>query len=314
MLKNDLRENGYSQFEKYQNHTIMTLMWVIITAALVFATFFAVTTIGEFSSNSKFFILLENIGDNLYPWTFSIYIICWIGIFISLGFIVKFKRENKNKSNLIITAVLWGILIILSLAAVIFFMILIMGMQSPDPTGQGFWDNLSALGASWGPWFSVSFLIIYLLGYEFLYLGVKFIMTIIFCRDKKYSIKLKILNGMPICHCKEAFGFSQIILIYLLPVVFMYSYLFISCVQSEITPFIMMYFFFMLFFMSYDLTVLIYALFFKIKDRIDYISLNYHIYDITLYRKSYVRFKRKFKSSHLNDEKYLENGKFNWSR
>jgi hypothetical protein len=309
MLKYDLHEQGYSEMGKYQNHTAMAVIWIILTTVLIFSTFFTFAAIGELNSDNDFIYLLEDIGWMLQPFTFTIYLAVWIGIFVTIGFIISSQRR-KNKSQ---TGILCGILAILSIIAFLFFIMLIVGMQLPEGESS-FWDSLSSLGSSLGPWFSVSFLILYLVAYEFLYLAVKFTMTILFCRDKKYSIKMKIHYGMPICHCKEAFSVWETIAIYFIPIVFMYMYMFIRCVQSQIGPFILMYFFFMIFFMSYDLTAVVYALLFKIKDKVDYMSLDYHIYDVTIYRKSYVKFKRKAKIQHFGDSKYLESGKFNWSK
>ena len=308
MIKYDLHEQGYSEMGKYQNHFIIAAIWIILTAILIFATFFALMTVGELNSDNGFIYLLENISWALQPWTFIIYLVVWACIFVTMGFIIRSRRLENNLQ----TGILCGVLTVLVIVAVLFFIMLIAGMQLPEDESS-FWDSLSALSSSMGPWFSVSFLILYLVSYEFLYLTVKFIITIIFCRDKKYSIKMKIHYGMPICHCKEAFGVWQTVAIYFIPVVFMYAFLFARCVQTGNT-FIFMYFFFMLFFMSYDLTVVIYALLFKITDKVDYMSLDYHIYDVTIYRKSYVKFKKKAKMQHIGDGKFIESGKFNWSK
>jgi hypothetical protein len=289
----------------------MTAIWVILTAVIIAFTFFALSTVSELNSGNDFIYFLEEINWMIQPWTSAIYFIVWICLFITLGFIIRNYYRNPQKWQSII---MWGIFTVLIFLAVIFFIMMIAGMQSTGDSDGEFWDNFGAMASSAGPWFSASFLIIYLIAYEFMYLALKFITTILFCRDKRYSIKLKVFHGMPICHCKEAFSALHTVVIYLLPVIFMYSFLFIACVNSAVKPLIMLYFFFMIFFMSYDLTVVVYSLFFKIKDSVDYISIDYHIYDVTLYKKSYVKFKRKIKTSHMEDRKYLESGKFNWSR
>jgi hypothetical protein len=46
--------------------------------------------------------------------------------------------------------------------------------------------------------------------------------------------------------------------------------------------------FFMSFFLAFDLTLVTYVIAVKLKTNIDYIAINHHIYDITLYRSSYI--------------------------
>ena len=74
---------------------------------------------------------------------------------------------------------------------------------------------------------------------------------------------------------------------------------------------------FMWFFMAFDLTAVLYVLYFKFKEKIDYIAIDHHIFDVTLFRGSYVKFsdKKKSQGKYLNtgNGKYLENGKFNWN-
>ena len=70
--------------------------------------------------------------------------------------------------------------------------------------------------------------------------------------------------------------------------------------------------FFMSFFISFDLTLITYVLFFKIKDKIDYIAADHHIYVVTLFKQTYVRLNRKSnKNKYLKtNSEYMENGKF----
>ena len=56
-----------------------------------------------------------------------------------------------------------------------------------------------------------------------------------------------------------------------------------------------MLFFFMLFFMVFDLTLVIYILIVKIKDKPDYIAIDHHVYGYTVFKKTYVRFSRRKK-------------------
>ena len=158
----------------------------------------------------------------------------------------------------------------------------------------------------------------------FIYLALKFYITIALCKDRKHSIKLKILEnkGMPVCQCKEALKIWQTLLIYILPFVGVYACMFILCMipfdaieeafQSVDTGFMTMLFF-MTFFFGFDLTVAAYVIYFKIKHKIDYISIDHHIYMVTIFKQTYVKFKRKSlagKYTNKRNDKYLEDGKF----
>jgi hypothetical protein len=49
---------------------------------------------------------------------------------------------------------------------------------------------------------------------------------------------------------------------------------------------------FMSFFLAYDLTLVLYAAYLKIRHKMDYISIDHHIYEVTLFKKSYVKINR----------------------
>jgi len=139
--------------------------------------------------------------------------------------------------------------------------------------------------------FGIASAVIYLFFFMFLYFGLKIIMTVLFCKDKIHSIRLKVLKGkgIPICTCKEAFKVWQTVLIYLVPVVLIYSAMFILCVSSQENMIYMSTYMITLFFLSYymafDLILVFYVLFFKIKKEINYISVDHHIYQMTQFNK-----------------------------
>jgi hypothetical protein len=72
--------------------------------------------------------------------------------------------------------------------------------------------------------------------------------------------------------------------------------------------------FFMSFFMAFDLTFVLYAAFYRLKDNIGYISADYHVYGVTLFRGTYVRFRRKPKRFFHENNAYIDNGKFKWNK
>ena len=129
-----------------------------------------------------------------------------------------------------------------------------------------------------------------------IYMELKFILTLLCCRaSAKSSIRLKLLEGtaMPVCFCREAFRVWQTLLIYCAPIVLMYSLIFWLCVSSGAGPIYIIILFFMGFFMAYDMTLVLYVLFYKIKDRMDYVSVDHHVYYLTLYKKPRVKSDKK---------------------
>jgi len=130
----------------------------------------------------------------------------------------------------------------------------------------------------------------------FLYLFLKLFMTIIFCR-KSESIKFKLLEskGMPMCLCREALKVWQTVLIYLVPFILTYSLYIFLCIYYQGNPAFMVLFFFQIFFMVFDLTLIIYLLIVRLKDKPDYIAIDHHIYGYTVFKKTYVKFSRRKK-------------------
>jgi len=129
-----------------------------------------------------------------------------------------------------------------------------------------------------------------------LYMEFKFIMTLLCCHaSAKSSIHLKLLEGtaMPVCFCREAFRVWQTVLIYCVPIALMYLPIFYLCLTSGAGPIYIIILFFMGFFMAYDLTLVLYVLFYKIKDKMDYISIDHHVYYLTLYKKPYANTSKK---------------------
>lgn len=162
----------------------------------------------------------------------------------------------------------------------------------------------------------------------FIYFALKLAVTLIFCADKNHSTQLKTINEktlpiFPICYCREAFKIWQTAVMYIAPIIIVYAYMFLLCVFPPIDvisgsafPFdeveagYMAMLFFMSFFMAFDLTLVAYTLYFKIKEKIDYISIDYHIYGVTLFKKTYVKFSKKPGRYLKTNSKYMDEGKF----
>ena len=130
------------------------------------------------------------------------------------------------------------------------------------------------------------------LGLLILYFALKLLMTIIFCYDKRNSIQLKVLEkGMPVCFCREALKTWQTVLIYLVPFIIIYGAMAGVCtyqvlLEMEYGFFVM--FFIISFFLAFDFALVIYVLGMRFKEKFDYVSIDYHIYEVTLYKNTYV--------------------------
>ena len=143
---------------------------------------------------------------------------------------------------------------------------------------------------------------IVIVGTLILYMLLKFTVTLLFCHaTAASSIHLKILEGtaMPVCFCREAFTVWQTLLMYCAPIALVYSLILYLCIISGAGAAYMITLFFMGFYMAYDLTLVLYVLFYKIKDRMDYISIDHHVYYLTLYKKTYIKTNKKAQTKKL---------------
>jgi len=127
-----------------------------------------------------------------------------------------------------------------------------------------------------------------------IYFLIKAVLTIFFCSDenKKIHVKLTANSGMPVWTCREALKIRQIILMYLPPVVLIYPILIILGIISGGELYLLILIFLMSFFMSYDLTLIICALFLKLIYKPDYIAIDDHVYILTLYHQNYIERKK----------------------
>jgi hypothetical protein len=135
-------------------------------------------------------------------------------------------------------------------------------------------------------------LLLYFIVPVFISLVLKSILTTLVCSDKKHSFTLKLLknNAMPVCGCREALKVWQIILIYCVPFALTYTPLFvIGVLGGGVLGMAVVITAILAFFWAFDLTLVAYVLFYKIKGGADYIAVDHHVYNLTLYSKSYVR-------------------------
>ena len=115
---------------------------------------------------------------------------------------------------------------------------------------------------------------------------MKAILTSVCCfNDKKVYLKLTTNTGMPVWACRETFKPWQIILIYSSPVILLYPVLLILGIISGGEIYLLVLIIIMSFLMSYDIALIIYVLFLKIY-KPDYIALDNHVYNLTLYYKT----------------------------
>jgi hypothetical protein len=199
-----------------------------------------------------------------------------------MKFFVEFREAKHSAVNFI-----WVLLTF----AIIFLSSFYIFEISSNISRFDIFDPFESITNALDELFGAGYVLIYLIFGVFLYLFMKFVMTILFCSDKFYSIRLKMLEGkgLPVCSCKEALKFWQMSLIYLVPVILMYTLMFLLCAYSKANAVYMLILFFLSFFMAFDLTVVVYMFFWKIKDRMDYISVDSHVYQMTLFKKTYIK-------------------------
>ena len=200
------------------------------------------------------------------------------------GFSVE-ERETKK----FISTMLWVAIAVLIIAGTFGMIMAVVGWIAPEsgsPIDYYFDAGSIPLGL-------LAF-VLCLLGY----FGIRFVLTLLFCHDRYNSVRLTILddNHLPICQCREALKVWQTVVIYIVPVVVVYVLMLrmtgfwfpLEKIEYINFGFLTMLFF-MTFFLAFDLTLVIYVLFIKIKDKVDYIAIDHHVYKMTLYKETYVR-------------------------
>ena len=135
-----------------------------------------------------------------------------------------------------------------------------------------------------------------LIFFVFLYFLLKFALTWLFCSDRYNNIKLKFLEdyNLPVCHCREAFTVWQTVVIYIIPVILVYISMFWISVTITGEPFqavdsgFMTMLFFMSIFMAFDVALVACVLYNKIRYKIDYVAIDYHMFRMTFYKEIYL--------------------------
>ncbi|MCL1859431.1 MAG: DUF5050 domain-containing protein [Oscillospiraceae bacterium] len=124
-----------------------------------------------------------------------------------------------------------------------------------------------------------------------IYFLLKEILTYILGSDKSGATEMKLYTNveMPINAYRDAFKTWQIIIIYLIPMIFMYPLICIVSIISGGNINLLILAVVMSFFMSFDLTLVIYVLFLKIRYNAEYIAMNKHVYSLSLYSKESIK-------------------------
>ena len=204
------------------------------------------------------------------------------------GFSVEERIPKKSISTLI-----WVTLTLLLVTGTIMLVVTVVGWIAPAEGSEARSPIDYDLDPNSVPLGMIAF-VLFMLAYY----GIRFALTFLFCHDRYKSIRLKTLedNHLPVCHCREALKVWQTVVIYIIPIVIVYVSLLritgfwfpLDNITSINFGFLTILIF-MSFFLAFDLTLVIYVLFIKVKDKIDYIAVDYHIYRMTLYRDTYVR-------------------------
>jgi len=198
--------------------------------------------------------------------------------------------ERINKKSVI--NILWAVFTAALIFGAVIFILFIIGYVNWEGINTDSADTAINLTIEVGTLFII---LVKLIGIVFLYLALKFIVTILFCVDKYNSIKFRLLenNNFPVCHCKEAFRISQVVAMYLIPVIIGYAFMLGVCayqyyIKAEMSM-DMITLIILAFFIAFDLTLVVYVLYIKFKENLDYISIDHHIYSVTLFKGTYVR-------------------------
>jgi hypothetical protein len=182
-----------------------------------------------------------------------------------------YRFEVKEPKKAVINAI-WASLALpfMAFSVLLFFAIMV-----------GSFDNMSLPYIE----FNAYVINVIFIAAPFAYFIFKDIMTSSFCSNSDNVIKadLSLKTEMPAWNYREAFKAWQIIVIHLVPAVSMYPVLLGLGVLSggEISLLILVLI--MTFFITSDLTLVIYILFSKVRHNAEYIAINNHVYSLTLY-------------------------------
>lgn len=110
--------------------------------------------------------------------------------------------------------------------------------------------------------------------------------TSLFCDKKFNNTCLKILKytQMPVCLCKEALKPYQIVISYIIPMILVYVPMFILCIFASNSGFLFSLIIFTVL-TAPDNVLMIYILYLTKKEKPDYISIENHVYGITLFKR-----------------------------
>ena len=284
MLKSVLREQNYIEDTKYPKEFPLALIWAGLTI-LITVVAFAFLFLIKSAHYHPILDFLNEINNTMK--SYRIVSVIFFGLMILsivvFAFIIRNKSNSKKKKVILRT-----ILIILIVLMIIFFMLSIAVGFDEDERNHyspflSVFDTLLYISMDAG----IVGVVLLLTTLDLMYLITKLIIYLIFTQSKESRVTLKILKGkgLPICYNSEAFRVSQIAMIYIIPIIFIYSILFILLMSSGINFLYMLLFFFYTIIMTFDLTALIYALFCKIKYKIEYIAFDHHMYETNVFKK-----------------------------
>ncbi|MCL2813507.1 MAG: hypothetical protein FWD23_02785 [Oscillospiraceae bacterium] len=310
MLKSDLREAGYAEQEKYPKKSVITSIWVFSTFAMIVLAFVFVFLANAWKmAEGAFAVFVDEVtvwlnqSSIFQQLRFVAYLLLWALILLTLFFVTKLEKQTgpQKAQRRPAKYILRAVLALLTLAASFYFLTLLSEMADPynydmyGVSAAGLFEYIAFVLSLFAPsdFIEPIAIFIYLILLEFMYLAVKLAVTRFVCHDKESGIQLKVPQGtaIPTCACGEALSLRHILTAYLVPFVFIYSLLIASCAGTDSINKLVCYTVmavFMSFFLAYDLTLVLYSVYLKLRYKPDYISINHHIYDVTLYKKSYV--------------------------
>jgi len=208
------------------------------------------------------------------------------------------KHSGINRLWVILTL----LLIIMSFILVSFVVENFMGNVRMEDRGEHddiFMTIVNSVIAAIGQYIgadgaTVAFFLMFLIFSLIAYLFLKCLIMAVSCH-KGNSIRMKILKDtkVPVCLCTEALKVWQMVLVHTAPFVLTYSLFIFLCIRYTANPVFTLTLVFLLFYMALDLTLVIYVLRFKMRETIDYISSEQHVYMLTLFSKTYIRARKK---------------------
>lgn len=228
----------------------------------------------------------------------------------------NYVQSDKNMKTFIFH-IAAAILIMLGIAVTFFLVILIRGeiinrweniMSVAESAGDTINDSLASAFKEFMEIIKVLLFIVLIVIEVVVYFFFVGLFTSLFCEKKFNNTHLKILKytQMPVCLCKEALKPYQIVLSYIISMILVYVPMFFICIFAVDFGFMFSLIFFIIL-TAPDVVLMGYILYLANTEKPDYISIESHVYGMTLFKRYSYNLNKNRKKKYRPNSYYRKN-------